>query len=127
MNIQVNVILDVSPKLEQLLTNLAASVAKNAITETKPVGIKAAPPPGEPAETLAATTVVNETQARAKAMLDAAASTGPAAIPIEELRALAKEKGREAVKALLDEYGYPNVSSIPEEKRAAFKLRLEAA
>ncbi|SDG48400.1 hypothetical protein [Desulfosporosinus hippei] len=50
---------------------------------------------------------------------------------VVELRAKAQEKGttpegKKAIKALLDEFGSKSISDVPEEKRAAFLLKLEA-
>lgn len=47
-----------------------------------------------------------------------------------ELRAVAREKGKtaegkKAIKALLDEFGFKNISEIAEEKRAEFLVALE--
>lgn len=49
-----------------------------------------------------------------------------------ELRAVAAEVGKngaeakKAIKALLDKYGVPNITSVPLDKRIAFKRELEA-
>lgn len=50
---------------------------------------------------------------------------------ITEIRALAREKGstpegKEAIKALLKKFECKSISSIPEDKRAAFMAELEA-
>lgn len=63
---------------------------------------------------------------------EATAATQENDIPTPEvLRAKAQELGRDAAKkpkirALLSKYGSPNVSEVPEDKRAAFLADLEA-
>lgn len=48
-----------------------------------------------------------------------------------ELRAMASEIGKKgpeakkAIKALLDQYGVPNITSVPDDQRVAFKAELE--
>lgn len=63
---------------------------------------------------------------------EAAAATQDDDIPtVVDLRAKAQEVGQDAkkkpkIKALLDKYGSPNVSEVPEDKRAAFLADLES-
>jgi hypothetical protein len=55
---------------------------------------------------------------------------GGGPIPTDvELREIGSSKGktnREGVKALLNKYGVPNITSVPNDKRVAFKRDLEA-
>lgn len=63
---------------------------------------------------------------------EAADSQEAVEIPsVVELRAKAQEVGQDPkkkpkIKALLDKYGSPNISEVPEDKRAAFMADLEA-
>ncbi len=73
-----------------------------------------------------------ESQAESNAQ-DVPVTTGKEAeIPsVVELRAKAQEVGKDPakkpkIKALLNKYGSPNISEVPEEKRAAFMAELEA-
>lgn len=63
-------------------------------------------------------------QAQAKEEQPAQTAEEPRTYTIEEMRAAASQymqaNGREAFKKLLDKYGVPKMSALPEDKQAAF-------
>ena len=132
MNVQVNVLLDVSPKLEQLLLSLLGQPSPAPAPQTTSPKSPAAPqskpetPPPAPAEPKPEASAAQAPKPETPVSKTPPASDAPV-VTLEALRALASSKGREKVKPLLDECGYTSVTAIPETERAAFKERLEAA
>jgi len=126
MTLQINVLLDVSPRLETLLTTLLGKAVGVAVPLLSPrgptnVGTEATrPPETEPQRTASAAP-------ESPSVTQEPPSPDTPVITLEILRALASNKGKVKVKPLLDEHGYANISAIPEGDRAAFKTKLEAA
>ena len=128
MNVQVSVVLDVSPRLEALLAALLGKVtavptapqhAKGAVVASQTNG---AGPDLSPSISLGVESVYTE-----PATTVTEQSVDTPVVSLEVLRAMASDKGKSKVKPLLDECGFASISVIPEGERAAFKARLEAA
>jgi|GEM_PF-6872689 len=116
MNVQVNVVLDLSPNFEKLLSALINN-------QPEPVLVPAAQT--VPVETTKSTKQATKTQKTEN--LDADTGTGAEVVSLETLRAIAKNKDREVVRSLLDAFGFASISVLPEDKRTEFKTKLEAA
>jgi len=122
MNIQVNVMVDLSPRFENLLKALVGS----GVPQSQTTPVDSTPPPRQPVED----TVKDETPApdsKQQASGSEQESTDTTVVPLEELRAIARGKGSAVVKPILEANGYASVTAIPEDKRADFKAKLEAA
>lgn len=110
------------------------SVSADIVTSDKPkrtTGTK--PEASAPAQTAAKAAEQPEETPAAAAAADPAGNADPGEpIPdVVQLRAVAAEKGKtpegkKAVKALLDKFECSNISSVPDDKRAAFLKELEA-
>lgn len=129
MKISLHIEADTPQELQEAISGLAAVHVPSrgqATTETKQT--KRNTTPKEEKKPKEEQVVEKETPVDQEATSEADQQDTPTVV---ELRTVAAEKGKtaegkKAIKALLDKFESKSISTVPEEKRAAFLVELEA-
>ena len=121
MEITVNI---KAPELSHAILELASVLAMGVSTKAELAAPMGTPPEDKPK-------AAGRTTAKPEPRVESGASLTVPMPTVVELRAAAQQKGatpegKQAIKALLDEFGSRSISEVAENKRSAFLSRLEA-